>query len=260
MRAKALLLCLALALCGFAQQQDPMKILIQLRHKVADSLSRVPRYLCTEVVDRQTLRISNNSRVPSSCPDLVTAVQESKAKEKLLSSDRLRLDVALADNREIYSWVGEGRFGDQSLSQLVRIGSTSTGSFAGFLHAIFAADGATFSYIGETQSNGHRVLQYGFAVPLWRSGYTIANASLRRVTAYGGTFIADAATLDLLRLEIQAESIPAELNICAASSTMDYAKLRIKNVDFLLPAEADTHVINADGRESINRTVFQWLP
>jgi hypothetical protein len=256
MRVKALLLCVALALCTFAQQQYPMKILIQLRHKVADSLSRVPRYLCTEVVDRQTLRIATNSRVPSSCPELVTAVQESKAKQKLLSSDRLRLDVALADNREIYSWVGEGRFGDQSLSQLVRIGSTSTGSFASFLHAIFAADGATFSYIGELQSNGHRVLQYGFEVPLWRSGYTIASASFSRLTAYRGTFTADAATLDLLRLEIQAESIPPELNICATSSSMDYTKLRINNVDFLLPAEADTHVISTEGRESVNRTVF----
>jgi hypothetical protein len=175
---------------------------------------------------------------------------------QLLSTDRLRLDVTIAGNREIYSWVGEDRFDSESLPELVKIGSISTGSFATFLYAIFVSDSAAFSYLGESQFNGRRVFQYGFSVPLWRSGYTIATSSLSRLTAYSGTFTADPQALDLLKLQVHSDNVAPELNICETSTTMDYSKLRINNIDFLLPAEVNTRVIDSNGMQSANRTVF----
>jgi hypothetical protein len=244
------------ALCSAQQQPDPMQLLVQLRHKVANSISRIPRYLCTETVERQTFQLPLRALSVVSCPKIMSAVQDSKKKAQLLYTDRLRLDVAVIDKQETYSWVGEGRFGDQSLGDLVNAGLTSTGSFGSFLEAIFVGDGATFSYLGESKLDNRRVLQYGFQIPLPHSTYRISNAWLKRFTAYSGSFTADAETLDLLKLELHADPIPFELGFCEVSTEMDYTKLRMNNLDFLLPAEATTLLIGSDGHQSVNRTVF----
>ena len=235
-----------------------MQLLVQIRHRVADRLSHIPRYLCTETVDRTTRApdpFYRHDKVES-CASLVAAQQNHKSKMKLLTEDRLRLDVAIIDNNESYSWVGEDRFQDQSLSELVRIGSTSTGAFGSFLQAIFMSEGASYEYKGESQRQGRRVLEYAFAVPLWRTSYVVANQAVSRRTPYSGTFAVDAETLDLLRLEIHADSLAPELQMCELTSTLDYTHVRMNNLDFLLPSEADSLVINTDGHESLNRTVF----
>ena len=235
-----------------------MQLLIQIRHKVADRMSHIPRYLCTETVDRTTRGpdIFDSRGKVESCASLVAAQQNHKSKLKLITADRLRLDVAIIDKNESYSWVGEDRFKDESLSELVRVGATSTGAFGSFLTAIFMSDSATYSYQGESQRQGRRALDYAFAVPLWRSSYVVANQAVNRLTPYSGTFSVDAQTLDLLRLEIHADSLAPELHMCELTTTLDYTQIRLNNLDFLLPSEADSLVINTDGHESLNRAVF----
>jgi hypothetical protein len=257
MGAKGILFAAVVA-AGAQAQQDPMRQLMEIRHKVADRLSHIPRYLCTETVDRATLRpdaFYSDGKVES-CAARTAAPRKHKMKMQLMTTDRLRLDVAIIDNNETYSWVGEGRFEDKSLSEMVRVGATSTGSFGSFLQAIFLSDSASFAYKGETEWKGRRGLEYTFAVPLWRSSYTVATATLRRRTAFVGAFTADAQTLDLLRLEIHADSLPPELQMCELNTTLDYTQVQKNKLDFLLPAETDTQLINMDGLESRNRIVF----
>jgi hypothetical protein len=257
MGVKGFWLCAAMAVTGCAQQ-DPMQLLVQIRNKVADRMSHIPRYLCTETVDRTTRgpdAFSDRGKVES-CASLVAAQQNHKSKLKLITEDRLRLDVAIIDNNESYSWVGEDRFRDESLSELVREGSTSTGAFGSFLNAIFMSDSATYTYKGESQKLGRRALDYNFEVPLWRTSYIVANQAVNRRTPYSGTFSVDAETLDLLRLEIHADSLAPELQMCELTTTLDYTQVRMNNLDFLLPSEADALVINTNGHQSLNRTVF----
>ena len=56
----------------------------------------------------------------------------------MTTSDRLRLDVAMAAAVEMYSWVGEKRFNDRDLLDIVHEGAISNGSFAAFLTANFS--------------------------------------------------------------------------------------------------------------------------
>jgi hypothetical protein len=257
MGVKGILLCSALVASGYAQR-DPMQLLIQIRHKVADRMSRIPRYLCTETVDRTTLgpdAFYNNGDTIS-CASLLSAAPKHKTKMQLISADRLRLDVAIIDNIETYSWVGEGRFQDQSLSEMVKMGATSTGSFGSFLQAIFLSDSASFAYKGEAEWKGRHGLEYSFTVPLWRSSYVVANQTVSRRTAFSGSFTVDGETLDLLRVEIQADALAPELHMCALVTTLDYAPIRMNDLDFLLPSESSTQLINTNGRESRNRTAF----
>jgi hypothetical protein len=250
-----LLLCGPALLCG---QIDPTQALLEIRRQVAASTNRLPNYMCTETVERETFQPSFSVRAHNadSCDQIIESAAKSPNDFKLASIDRLRLDVALGGAAEMYSWVGEGRFDDRALSEIVKQGTTSTGAFGSFLHAIFVSDAATFSFKGESQLAGRQVLEYGFEVPITRSGYIVSNQTLNRVTAYSGKFTADANTFDLLRLEIRTDQLAPELEICQSTTTLDYTKARMSGVNVLLPSEANVRMLANNGRESHNRTVF----
>jgi hypothetical protein len=257
MGARAVLLWVALAGACMAQQ-DPSQVLVQICRKVANSISRLPRYMCTETVDRTSLRPDDFSGKHKErfCPENLQPDRQPNEQLKLFSADRLRLDVAISGNAEMYSWVHEEKFGDRELGELVRRGATSTGEFASYLRAIFEADAASFSFKGESQLNGRQVLDFTFRVPLSRSGYRVSNKTLQRLTGYSGSFSADAQTFDLLRLEIRTDPLPPELGMCQVATVLDYTQVRMNSVDFLLPSEANMRIIDTDGSLSDNRTQF----
>jgi hypothetical protein len=70
------------------------------------------------------------------------AAQQAKGElnPRLYETDRVRLDVGVAGANEIYSWVGEDRFDDRDLFDMVREGALQSGSFSGFLISIFGSD------------------------------------------------------------------------------------------------------------------------
>jgi len=243
------------ALVGQAQDNDPTETLRKIRERVADNIRQLPNYLCTETVDRQYLEIDpllpRDSAYP--CENLATKSPDSF---KLRSSDRLRLDVALTSTGEIYSWVGEDRFDDRSLSEIVTHGTTSTGAFGLFLHEIFVSDNASFEFKSRSEENGRPVLNYAFEVPLARSGYTVSMHMLTRLTAYAGAFTADAQTFELLRMELHADRLAPELQVCRTQSSSDYARVPINGTTILLPSEVKVHMLESDGSESYNRTLF----
>ena len=238
---------------------DPSETLLKIRQQVAASISRLPNYMCTETVERQTFRLDPLPRVRDGdgCEELIESLSKSPKNLKLESTDRLRLDVALNSKTEMYSWVGEGRFDDRNLSEIVNRGTTSTGAFGSFLHAIFVTSGPAFTYEGESQEDERHVLKYDFVVPITRSGYVVSNNSLSRVTGYKGTFTVDAKTLALLRLEIQTDPLPPELKVCRTNTAMDYTRVQMNGGDVLLASEATVRMLGTDGHQSQNRTAFK---
>jgi hypothetical protein len=116
---------------------------------VADTLDRLPRYMRTQTIDRAMYEPDLRERGSAACEK-----SPEQRNTHLTSSDRLRLDVAMASAAEMYSWIGESRFSDQDLLDMVQEGAISTGSFAAFLTGIFRTEGATFTYNGETTKEG----------------------------------------------------------------------------------------------------------
>jgi hypothetical protein len=255
-RARTILLWAACAAAGKAQQ-DPVELLTKIRHRVVDGISRLPRYMCTETVDRSSFRPNEpaGKHDRRSCPEpLDTAAKPRKL--QLFSTDRLRLDVAIAGDSEMYSWVHEDQFGDRGLSDLVRQGATSTGEFSSYVRAIFGTTAASFSFKGESQWKGRKAFEFAFRVPLSRSGYSVSNKTLDRLTGYSGSFFADAETLDLLKLEIETDPLPPELGMCQVATVLDYTQVRMNHIDFLLPSEANMRIVEPDGSDSRNRSQF----
>jgi hypothetical protein len=75
-------------------------------------------------------------------------------------------------------------------------------------------------------------------------------------TAYGGTFLVDANTFDLVHLAVRTDQLPAEVGSCEAATTLDYGRVRLNDADFLLPTEVHLNIVNVDGSESENRTTY----
>jgi hypothetical protein len=243
------LLALGIATCADAQQ-DPMDLLRRVQAKVSDSINRLPRYMCTETIDRSIYQADSADR-GSACDH-----GGARRRMHLMTSDRLRLDVAMAAAVEMYSWVGESRFNDRDLFDMVNEGAISTGSFAAFLTSIFRTEDASFTYDGDSTRDGRTLSEFGFQVPYEKSHYYFGQGIHRLITAWDGTFLADPRTADLVRLEVSTSQLPRETGACYATTALDYAQVRLKGIDFLLPRESVLKILNTRGGESENRTTF----
>ena len=236
-------------------QEDPKDLLLKVRAKVTQTVNRLPRYLCTQTIDR-SIFLPEPRLVSFACDDLASRQRNRNRKLPIHSSDRLRLDVAISDHNEMYSWVGEGRFQDRSLSDIVRRGAISTGAFSSLLASIFTTDVASFSYDGDSTVDGRTLVEFGFRVPAEKSEYTFGNRVHDVITGYKGTFDVDPSTYDLVRLIAETDQLPPEVDACEATTTLDYQNVRLNGVRFLLPQEAQLSILGRNGAESRNRTVF----
>jgi hypothetical protein len=162
-------------------------------------------------------------------------------KPDLRETDRVRLDVGVAGINEMFSWVGENRFDDNDLFDLVGQGALQVDDFSGFLTTIFGGEDADFSYDGETQVNGRMLAKFGFQVPEEKSRYVFSNRKLARetVTGYEGYVLADPGTGDLVRLVIRTNSNISETGSCESDTTLDYIRVRLNDSEFLLPRESE---------------------
>ena len=234
-------------------QQDPKVLVARVRERVLATVDRLPNYMCTQTIDRaqyEPVKIIQTS----SCAERMRW-RKRGLKQSLTTSDRLRLDVGVADKREIYSWVGENSFRNRSLSDLVGEGTISNGSFASFLMMIFRVDAGDFAYKGKVNEAGRALAEFGFRVPSEKSHYSFFNRKERTMIGYQGTFLVDPKKADLVRLVVTGQP-SSETGTCEITTTMDYARVRLNRSDFLLPTQADLKIVDTNGDEFHNQTVY----
>ena len=261
MRAKSLIFCGAIV-CLHAQP-EPGDLLQRVTKKVLETVGRLPKYMCTQTIDRSQYEpaagpAGHSCDTPATVdtPMEISLGVEKRKALRLTTSDRLRLDVAVSAGREMYSWVGESRFEDRSLFQLVRTGALSTGSFASLLMVVFRDDEASFSYKGEVTEAGRQLADFEFRVPVQSSHYLYSGAGNRVTTGYYGDILVDPKSADLIRLAVHTEGLPPETGSCEASTTLDYSRVRLNGAEFLLPNRGQLHILDANGVELENGTVY----
>src|ERR1019366_102835 len=153
---------------------------------------------------------------------------------RLYSADRLRLDVTMASKGEIYSWAGASRFDDTNIDHVVRCGPIGTGSFGGIVIVVFEEDVKKFTFGGTIKANDRTLMEYSFQVPKSVSHYSVkADNSWVRI-AYSGTFQVDTETADVVRMTMTTGDVPAATGMCMSATTMDLARVRIGDGQFLL--------------------------
>jgi hypothetical protein len=244
----------AILLVGSAHaQEDPGHLLRQVRDKIADTLNRLPRYMCTQTIERRMYEPRHLER--HACDD--ASLQRST---RLTSSDRLRLDVATGggSQSEIYTWVGEGHFDNRDLVDIVHEGAISNGSFTAVLRSVFRSEEVRFTYDGDTVEGGRTLAEFGFKVPYDQSHYQYRKGRGNGwvVTGYSGTFLADPKTAALVRLVLKTDRLPEETGDCFATTSLDYAPVNMNGFDFLLPSASVLRIVGADGGVSENHAAF----
>jgi len=191
-----------------------------------------------------------------SCDDIASQKKRAGWRVQRTASDRLRLDVAVSDGSEMFSWVGEDRFEDLSLADLVGSGATSTGAFATFLGSIFGTSDARFTYNRGSREASSTLAEFGFVVPLEKSRYSVGNKMHNGTVGYDGTFLVDTTTFNLVQLTVRAEQVPVELGVCEDTTTLDYGVIELHGFEFLLPKSARFDVTAANRNELDNHTTF----
>jgi len=174
--------------------------------------------------------------------------------------DQVRLEVALVDGKELFSWPGARKFDDRELRHMLG-GTTSTGSFASHARAIFFGAAPVFRYNGEqVLLDGSRVFEWSFDVAQPMSNYvmriTTAAGDRQATVGYRGIVQVHPQTLDLVRLKFEALDIPPHLALQSAGDDIEYRRQRIGEADYLLPASSDLRMIDIGGNESRNETRF----
>jgi hypothetical protein len=218
----------------FDKSPDDTLLLSRIKLKAAENLTRLPNYTCTQTIER--------------------ALRGAHAR-KFESLDTLRLEVALVQGKELFSWPGAGRFEERGIGEIVGPGAAiGNGSFALHARAVFLSNAPRFTRVGETTLNGLRALRYDYHVPQLVSGYHIRVGPNEAFVEYRGSFWVDAATLDLIRLEVRVDKPPPTLALSESSDTMDYRRARIGDGDFLLPQSSELIMVDRDGNENRNRT------
>ena len=261
------LLLLIAAIARAQGQDDPKELLLQLRQNVMETVKRLPKYVCTQTVDRTRYEPSNPEYASTNksrpCDDTI-AFANRPASRRLSSSDRLRLDVAVGHdlpgmNGEMYSWAGEDRFSGRNLFEFVRDGAISTGSFSSMLASIFGGETARFSYDGDSTIGGRLLSEFGFAIPQEKSHYMYVlrnGPNGEAAIAYDGKIFVDTETSDLVRLVVRTVQLPSETGACELTQVLDYGRVRLNGTDFLLPTEARALLIHTDGTQAENRIEY----
>jgi hypothetical protein len=235
-------------------QADPKAIIQIVRDKIQATTTRMPRYLCTQTVDRQRFEPDKGFDV-TGCP----LDRDSPRKPiYLVESDRLRLDVTVAKNAEIFSWVGENHFAERSLWDFVSEGVLSNGTFYSFLSMIFLGDPTEFFYNGDVISSGRKLMEFGYLVPAEASHYRFGDRDSSKwwTTAYEGTVQVDPETGDLVRLVVRSTNLPKETGECQLETALTYTTIHLNQSAFLLPSETILKTLAVSGVEQANRTVY----
>ncbi|HEY6270901.1 MAG TPA: hypothetical protein VIX19_02785 [Terriglobales bacterium] len=232
------------------EASDPETALERARGRLLTDLERLPRYTCVETITRRYY----DPQSEGSCPALMAAHEKRKSESRLRGWDRLRLEVAIVDGDNVYSWVGAPRFESGTLEQLAGRGPLSSGDFGPFLHSIFS--GASVTFEGQQLAGKRRLLAYSYDMPVERSRYLVQTDNGWTATAYRGVFVIDPETTDIVSLTVSTTELPKSNPDCQAINEVQYGRIQIHDRLVLVPRETRLVTIDRTGSETHSTTEY----
>ena len=240
---------------------DSSELLTRALEKLAGTKRQLVKYTCLQTIERSYFSAPTakartdvmNEAPPRSCSGLEFG---NSSHLNLNTEDRLRLEVAVADGKEIDSWASSSSFDSRSIHDVVSTGPTSTGAFGTALVDIFENPGAHYSFLGQRNEDGRTVFAYTFDVPLSASNYRVGSENGWKTTAYHGSFDIDPATAGLTHLVSETADLPAETQACRYRSSTDYHYQPIGDGQYLIPLKSDFDVLLPNANEDHSVIVF----
>ena len=205
------------------------------KDKVRQVMTGVPNYTCLETIDR-------TKRTPPL--------------RDFIPIDKTRLEVSVVGGKEVFARPGAHGFDDKDVTYLVTDGLIGSGMFAGLARTLFVKDKGTLRYKGKGNLNGHASVRYDFRLTRQESGFNVEVNKRLEPLGFKGSFWFDPVTLDLMRLEANADRLPVDLNVEEASIRTSCARTHIGNSDTLLPNGSELAVTYLSGATYRNMIVF----
>jgi len=195
-----------------------LTLIDRAREAAFEFSEKLPNFICKEFMARSTQH-GRESEMP-----LVVVSAE----------------IIYADAQESYRDVKiDDRPTDKGLQEIG--GSWSTGEFASTLLELFRPDtGAKFRSGGASHISGFSAEVYDFQVRSENSHWRVLAGSQTLAAAYGGSVWVDPKTARVLRIEMQARSIPSGFPMDTIESAVDYSYVMIGGTSFLLPVHAES--------------------
>jgi hypothetical protein len=196
----------------------PSESLIERAREAAFEFSeKLPNFVCEELMSRFNKRGRDEMPV-----DVVSS------------------ELIYEDGHETYRNV---KINDRSTNKRLEEigGSWSTGEFATTLLGLFHPDtDARFQSGGASPILGFSAQVYDFQVRREKSHWMLHSGSQTLAAAYGGSVWVDPKTARVLRIEMQARSIPPDFPMDTVESAVDYSYVMIGGTSFLLPVHAES--------------------
>jgi hypothetical protein len=235
-----LALCLVLPF-ALRAEDDWHTILHQIGQTVANAVNQSDNYICAQDLARFYYTGVKQDMTCHQPPELPAV--------PMLLQDRLKLDVAVSQGSEIYSWHGEHKFSAANVSEVVRQGPISSGSFNGYLRNIFGERGVQFQFKGRSKIKGLELFDFDYLVPLAASHYQIQSEKQFERAPFHGSFAARTDTFELYSLVVTADGdkLSPNTHICAAETSLTYQMVKIADHESLLPASFDLLIGSRNG-------------
>ena len=221
---------------GPPPEPSPEAMLATIRRNVRENLERLPNYTCRLTIERY---------------------RKAGGQRHATRVDTVHLEVGYVDRQELYAWPGQ-KFENRRLEQIMPPGgAVGNGDFALHARAIFMTNDATFTYAGRGEEDGRLVVRFDYRIEQKKSRYALSDGEATAMVPYHGSFWADAGSLQLIRLEVQADDVPSKIRIRGSHIVLTYAPARIGGADFLLPQSSDLLLTDTAKNESRNLTRFE---
>lgn len=236
---KPAVLLIGLAALAIADELPPEVVrLARIKQKMRAELEHFPDYVCVENIER----FQKIGKLP------------------FRRLDTLRFDVAYVGGKELFAQPGAIGPHTEDIVAYGKAGFIGIGNYSGFLHGLFAMEKARFTSPLQKDSRvpgriwpGRPALRYDFEYSAFLSNFVVSLHGTSGVVGVRGAIWADAGSLDLLRMEMHAIEIPAELDLLESDyHAIDYARVRIGKSQPLLPKSAEMVMKTFDGEQDRN--------
>lgn len=230
-----------LCACGLeGQSQTPaippeVLLLARVKTKLKQQFRSLPDYTCLETIQRSRTASVNR------------AAQH---------VDTIRLEVLFSGTKEMFDSPGGHNFTETNETKIVATGMVATGLFAQHLKGIFVDDNGLFTYRGEELLEGRPVARFDFVEPSLQSDYELWMNGIHEKVGLSGSFWADPASYDLLRIRIVGADMPPDLQIAQLATTIDYAPTSIGAAALILPQTAKVLLVQNSGENAFDAFEF----
>jgi len=200
---------------GAAAQQAAL--LARFQAKVRQDMTGIPNYTCLETIER-------SRRAPPL---------------DFMPAGTVRLEVSSVGGKELFARPGAGRFEDRDVASLVPGGVIGSGMFATFARDLFIKGKGTLRYRRDEKLAGRDSVRYDFHLRKQESGLKLQFNNISAIVAARGSLWFDPVSLDLIRLDVYGEDMPAGLHLDEAVTRTGYARVHIGGSEALLPTRSE---------------------